>query len=250
VRAVDVNACSRSPQVVILAGGLGTRMRPRTERVPKFLLPVAGRPFGAWLLERLAGAGFEKVLLCVGHLGGAIREALGDRFAGLPLQYGDDGPALLGTAGALRRALDHLDPLFVVTYGDSYLPFDYLAPLRDLEAHPDALGTMAVYRNEGRFDASNTVVSGDRVVRYEKRRMHAPPDPDLDHIDYGATALRRGVIASLPPGVPLGFEEVQRDLAAGGRLRALAAAERFYEIGSERGLLALEAALVRGGGAL
>ncbi|WP_437339051.1 nucleotidyltransferase family protein [Sorangium sp. So ce394] len=232
-----------SPQAVILAGGLGTRMRPRTERTPKFLLPVAGRPFGAWLLDRLAAAGFGEVVLCVGHLGEAVRAAMGERFAGLPLRYADDGPELLGTAGALRRALPHLAPVFLMTYGDSYLPFDYLAPLRDLGAHPGALGTMAVYRNEGRLDASNTAVSGDLVARYEKRRAGAPPDPALDHIDYGATALRREVVEALPADTPLGFDAVQRDLAARGRLRALPVAARFYEIGSERGLRDLEAAL-------
>ena len=63
-------------QAVILAGGLGTRMLPRTERMPKILLPVAGRPFAAWLLERLAGAGFTEVLLAIGHLGGEVRRAL------------------------------------------------------------------------------------------------------------------------------------------------------------------------------
>ncbi|WP_437820537.1 nucleotidyltransferase family protein [Sorangium sp. So ce1078] len=231
------------PQAVILAGGLGTRMRPRTERTPKFLLPVAGRPFGAWLLERLAAAGFGEAVLCVGHLGDAVRAAMGDRFAGLPLRYADDGPELLGTAGALRRALPHLAPVFLMTYGDSYLPFDYLAPLRDLSAHPGALGTMAVYRNEGRLDASNTAISGELVARYEKLRAGAPPDPALDHIDYGATALRREVVEALPADTPLGFDAVQRDLASRGRLRALAVAARFYEIGSERGLRDLEAAL-------
>lgn len=230
-------------------------MKPRTDRIPKFLLSVAGRPFGAWLVERLAAAGFSEVVLCVGHLGEAIHAAMGDRFAGLPLRYTEDGPTLLGTAGALRRALELLAPTFLVTYGDSYLPFDYQAPLRDLEAHPDALGTMAVYRNEGHLDASNTAVSGDRVVRYEKRRGPEPElDPldlhdSLDHIDYGATALRREVIAALPAGAPLGFDAVQRDLAASGRLRALPVAERFHEIGSERGLLDLEAVLQRADGA-
>lgn len=223
-------------------------MRPRTDRLPKLLLPVAGRPFGAWLIERLAGAGFDEALLCVGHLGEAIRAALGDRFAGLPLQYADDGPALLGTAGALRRALPGLAPAFLVTYGDSYLPFDYLAPLRDLEAHAGALGTMAVYRNEGRFEASNTAISGELVVRYEKPRVREPLDPDLDHIDYGAMALRREVVEALPEGVPMGLDAVQRDLAAGGRLRALVAMERFYEIGSEAGLRDLEEALRGGAG--
>ncbi|WP_437538449.1 nucleotidyltransferase family protein [Sorangium sp. So ce726] len=238
-----MRADASPPQAVVLAGGLGTRMHPRTEHTPKFLLPVAGRPFGAWLLERLASAGFGEVVLCVGHLGDAVRRAMGDRFAGLPLRYADDGPDLLGTAGALRRALPQLAPVFLMTYGDSYLPFDYLTPLRDLCTHPGALGTMAVYRNKDRFDASNAAVSGDLVVRYEKRRAGAPPDPALDHIDYGATALRREVVEALPADAPLGFEVVQRDLAARGRLRAFSVAARFYEIGSEQGLRDLEAAL-------
>ena len=93
-------------------------MRPWTDAVPKLLLPVAGRPFGAWLVERLAAAGYDDVVLCVGHLGEAIRGTMGDRFAGLRLRYSDDGPALLGTAGALRGALAQLAPPFHVTYGD------------------------------------------------------------------------------------------------------------------------------------
>jgi NDP-sugar pyrophosphorylase family protein len=231
-------------QVVILAGGLGTRMLPRTEQVPKILLPVAGRPFAVWLLARLAACGFEEVVLCIGHLGAAVRRALGDGSAiGMRLSYVEDGERLLGTAGALRRALPLLDETFLVTYGDSYLPFDYHAPLADLRAHPDAFGTMAVFRNDDRLDRSNTEVRGEVVARYEKRPRDAPRDPALDHIDYGATALRREVIAALAEGEPHDLAAVQRALAAEGRLRAHRADERFYEIGSPTGLADLEALL-------
>jgi MurNAc alpha-1-phosphate uridylyltransferase len=231
-------------QVVILAGGLGTRMLPRTETVPKFLLPVAGRPFAAWLLERLAAQGFDEALVCVAHLGGAIRREVGDGGAhGIRVRYADEGERLLGTAGALRRALADLEPTFLVTYGDSYLPFDYRAPLLDLRAHPEALGTMAVYKNDGRFDVSNTVVDGERVARYEKQPRDRAPDPAFDHIDYGATALRREVIEALPEGEVTGLDAVQRALAARGALRAHLCPERFHEIGSEAGLGDLEAHL-------
>src|SRR5258707_7781281 len=92
-------------QAVILAGGLATRLRPRTLTVPKFLLPVAGRPFGAWLLERLASAGYTRALLCIPHLGDQIREGMGDgRAFGIDVQYADEGEKLLGTAGAIPRA--------------------------------------------------------------------------------------------------------------------------------------------------
>lgn len=235
-------------QVVILAGGLGTRMLPRTERVPKILLPVAGRPFAAWLLERLAASGFGEAILAIGHLGDEVRRAVGEGSAfGMRVRYVEDGERLLGTAGALRRALADLRPTFLVTYGDSYLPFDYRAPLADLRLHPEALGTMAVFANDDRFDRSNTQVSGDRVVRYEKRPRDAPRDPSLSHIDYGATALRREVVAALPEGVPHDLSAVQRDLADRGALRALSAERRFFEIGSEQGLADLERELTSRG---
>ncbi len=232
-------------QVVILAGGLGTRMLPHTRDVPKFLLDVAGRPFGAWLLERLATFGFDDALVCVAHLGDEIRAFVGDgRAFGLSVRYADEGPTLLGTAGALRRALPLLAPSFLVTYGDSFLPFDYEAPLVALSKHPAALGAMAVYRNEDALEPSNTAVRGGLVARYDKSR--APGEPALDHIDYGATALRREVVEALAEGAVLGLDAVQADLAARGRLLAVPADERFFEIGSPEGRAALEAHLARG----
>jgi NDP-sugar pyrophosphorylase family protein len=229
-------------QAVVLAGGLATRMRPRTLTVPKSMLEVAGRPFVDWQLERLAACGVRDVVMCIAHLGGQIRDHVGDgRAFGLRVEWADEGPTLLGTAGAVRAALELLQPTFLVTYGDSYLPFDYAAPLRMLGDSADSAdcdGVMAVFRNEGKWDASNVVVDDASawVLRYEKGHS----DPAFDHIDYGATAVRRSVIAALEPGKPAGFDTVQRDLANRKRLRAYVAHERFFEIGSPDGLAALE----------
>jgi MurNAc alpha-1-phosphate uridylyltransferase len=220
-------------QAVILAGGLATRLGALTEATPKSLLVVAGRPFIDWQLERLESCGILRVLLCIGHLGERIREHVGDGHNfGIAVDYSEDGPVLRGTAGALRRALPWLDPEFLVTYGDSYLTFDYAALFRDLGAHPDALGSMSVYHNEGRYDASNTEVRGEWVVRYQKGEA----DPALDHIDYGALALRREVVAGLPEDHRGSLAELQTELATRGLLRAFRVSERFYEIGSESGL--------------
>src|SRR5690242_18607154 len=104
-------------QAVILAGGLGTRLLPHTSALPKSLIEVAGRPFVAWQLERLAACGFEQALLCIGHLGEMVRDVVGDgRKFGIATSYSEDGPRLLGTAGALRQALSALAPTFLVTY--------------------------------------------------------------------------------------------------------------------------------------
>ena len=227
-------------QAVILAGGLATRMRPRTLTVAKAMLEVAGRPFIDWQLEKLRASGYDDVLLCVAFLGEQIRDHVGDgaRY-GLRVRYSDEGPVLLGTAGALRVALGLLDPVFLVTYGDSYLPFDYAEPLRVLEAHDDCDGVMSVFPNRGLWDASNVKTDGVRVLAYEKGTR----DPAFDYIDYGALALRRELIAALPEGERHGLEAIQMRLAREGRMRAVVAAERFYEIGSEEGLAALDARL-------
>lgn len=224
-------------QVVILAGGLATRMHPRTLTVPKCLLEVAGRPFIDWQLDRLRAAGYEDVVLCVGHLAAQVRAHVGDGARhGLRVRHVEDGPRLLGTGGALRRALDRLAPAFLVTYGDSYLPFDYAGPLRMLAAHDDCDGVMAVFRNHGRWDPSNARTDGTWLLAYEK----GTTDAAFDHIDYGALALRREVVAALREGEPGDLAQVQAALARAGRLRAVVACERFFEIGSPEGLAALE----------
>jgi NDP-sugar pyrophosphorylase family protein len=230
---------SRS-QIVVLAGGLATRMHPRTIDVPKSMLPVAGRPFVDRQLALLANSGAREVVMCVAHLGAQISAHVGDgaRF-GLHVVYAEEPPGvLLGTAGALRAALPLLADDFVVTYGDSYLPFDYLAPLRALRAHDDCDGVMAIFRNDGRLERSNVATDGERVTRYDKSGGDG-----LNHVDYGATALRRAVIAALPDGA-YDLSRVQHDLAARGRLRAIVARERFYEIGSPSGLADLEGYLL------
>ncbi|MDB4957869.1 MAG: Mannose-phosphate guanyltransferase [Myxococcales bacterium] len=221
-------------QAVVLAGGLATRMLPRTETVPKAMLEVAGRPFVDWQLELLARSGIREVVMCIAHLGERIRAHVGDgsRYR-LSVLWSEEAPGqLLGTAGAIRAALPLLADTFVVTYGDSYLPFDYGALDRLLRAHGDCDGVMSVFHNAGHWDTSNVITDGTWVVRYEKTEKSAA----FDHIDYGATALRRDVIAALPAGKVAGLDAIQRDLAATHRLRALVARERFFEIGSPQGL--------------
>jgi hypothetical protein len=113
-----------------------------------------------------------------------------------------------------------------------------------LAAHDDCDGVLAVFANGGRWDASNVAltrtVDGGEWAVYEKGSR----DPAFDHIDYGATALRREVIAALPAagatGGPHGLDQVQHDLGRRQRLRACVARERFFEIGSPDGLADLD----------
>jgi NDP-sugar pyrophosphorylase family protein len=215
----------------VLAGGLATRLRPITETVPKALVEVAGSPFIDHQLCLLRKNGIRRVVLCLGHLGGLIERHLGGSAHGLELCYSHDGDRLLGTGGALRRALPLLGPVFWVLYGDSYLDIDYRAVLAHFgAAHATAL--MTVLRNENRWDRSNVVFRGGRLVCYSKR-AHTP---EMTHIDYGVSVLRREVLEALPADEPCDLADVFSGLAARGELVGHVVTQRFYEIGSHRGL--------------
>jgi NDP-sugar pyrophosphorylase family protein len=222
-------------------------MLPATSSVPKALLPVAGRPFADLQLAWLAGQGVTDVAYCIGHLGEQIRAHVGDGGGfGLRVRYSDEGEARLGTAGALRRAVDGglCDDAFLVIYGDSYLSVDVRAVWASYRAS-GAPALMTVLRNDGRWDRSNTRMGDGRIDLYDKR---ADPEAHaMRHIDYGLLALSRSVVVELvAPGVPADLADVQHALSVAGRLAGFEVAERFYEIGSPAGRAELEAALLQG----
>ena len=230
---------------VILAGGLGTRMRPLTERMPKALVPVLGVPFADWQLRHLAREGVERVVYSVGYRGQMVRDFVGDgsRF-GLQVTWVDEGSRLRGTGGALRLALDQgaLEEAFFVLYGDSYLPVS----MREVDRAwrvSEAPALMTVMRNDGRWDTSNAVFDGSRVVLYDKAR---PEEwrTRMRWIDYGLSVLTRPVIAEgVDAGARADLADLLHDLSVTGRLAGLEVSERFYEAGSTSGLRDLEAYL-------
>jgi len=231
-------------QCVILAGGLGTRMWPIAETVPKTLLPVAGRPFADWQLQWLADAGIESVVYCIGYLGDEVRRFVGDgRAWGLTVGYVDEGTRLRGTAGALRLAAEEgvLDERFLVLYGDSWLQADPSDVFRasELSGLP---ALMTVFENLGRWDGSNVVYRDGLVVRYEKGLDPVPPE--MRWIDYGLSVYTRDLIeARIDLRDAADLAPICSALAAEGRLAGYPVAERFYEIGSPDGLAELSSVL-------
>ncbi len=222
--------------VAILAGGLGTRLGELTRSIPKALIPVNGRPFIAHQLELLRANGIERVVLCIGHYGEQIQEYVGDGSPfGVAVQYSFDGPVLLGTAGALRRAAHLLDDSFFVVYGDSYLPCDYQAIKARFEQSGKA-ALMTVYHNRNAFDTSNVEFRNGQIVVYNKRNR----TPQMDHIDYGLGVFRRDIFLRLPADRVCDLAQIYTDLLAAGQLAAFEVSERFYEIGSVQGLRELE----------
>lgn len=227
-------------QVVILAGGLGTRVRQLTGDLPKALLPIRGEPFVHHQLRLLRRQRIRDVVFVTGYRGASIQEAVGtgEEF-GLSVSFVDEGEALHGTAGALRVALDAgaLSGSFAVLYGDSYLPID-VTPVWAAFADAGRAALMTVFRNDDRWDRSNAVLEGGMVTLYDKR-----PDarhPGMAWIDYGLSVLDRRVVEALPAGEVVDLADVYRDLSLRGQLAGFEVASRFYEVGSPEGIADLE----------
>jgi NDP-sugar pyrophosphorylase family protein len=227
--------------IAILAGGLAKRLRPITESIPKALVEIDGEPFLAHQLRLLHRAGYRRVVMCAGYLGEQIRSYAADGSAfNLDLTYSFDGPTLLGTAGAIRRALPLLGDAFAVVYGDSYLTCDYAAAERHF-LDSGKPGLMTVYRNEGQWDTSNVEFTGGRIVAYDK----ANRTPAMRHIDYGLGMFRRAVFDAVPDDRPTDLVAVFQDLMRRNELAAWESPDRFYEIGSPEGIRGLEEFLTR-----
>jgi NDP-sugar pyrophosphorylase family protein len=225
--------------VAILAGGLATRLRPITEKIPKALIRVAGQPFLAHQLRLLRSSGIRKVVLCVGYRGEMIEQEFGDGGnTGVELSYSFDGPELLGTGGAVKKALPLLGNQFFVLYGDSYLPIDYAVPARAF-VDSGKLGLMTVFRNEGRWDTSNVWFQDSAIKSYNKKERRT----EMQHIDYGLGVLNSAALARWPDGRAFDLADVYRDLIARDELAGFEVEQRFYEVGSAEGVAELDAML-------
>lgn len=218
--------------IAILAGGLATRLRPITSTIPKALLEVAGKPFICHQLAYLYSEGIRNVTLCIGHLGEMIQSVVGNGSQfGLQVTYSIDGPALLGTGGALRQALPFLGKAFFVLYGDSFLPIEF-APVEKAFENSNKLALMTVLKNSNRWDKSNVLFNGHELREYNK---HAPR-PEMAYIDYGLGVMAGNALESYAPGKAFDLADVYHNLSIRDQLAGYEVYERFYEIGSLDGL--------------
>ncbi len=229
-------------QMVILAGGLATRLRPLTSDIPKSMIKIAGRPFLEHQLELLKEYEIKDILLCLGYKGELIKDYFGDggKF-GVRLSYSLDGEKLLGTAGALKKAFKLLEENFFLMYGDSYLPYDY----QDIEKFfksSDRLSLMTVYKNQNRFDKSNVIIQDGIIKAYDKTME----SEKLEYIDAGLSILRKEVLNLAPSDEPYDLQELYKILVSQEEISAYEVKQRFYQIGSIEGLEEFKELVERG----
>lgn len=227
--------------VAILAGGLATRLRPMTEEIPKSLIEVAGQPFIYHQLHYLRNQGVNLVVMCVGYLGEMIRDVVGDGSRwDMEVKYSHDGPALLGTGGALRQALPLLGEHFFVLYGDSYLPIDF-SKVKKTYLASKKKGLITVLKNQNQWDVSNVEFNAGQIIEYNKNVIR----PQMHYIDYGLGLLQSSVLQAHPAGELFDLAKVYNHLSMVGELAGYEVFERFYEIGSHQGIADTQAYLLK-----
>jgi NDP-sugar pyrophosphorylase family protein len=230
--------CESYP-AVILAGGLGTRLRPITEKVPKALVEVAGRPFLEHQIELLKLNSISDIILCVGYLGETIEKRYGDGgMLGVRIRYSHDPAKLLGTGGAIKKALPLLPEIFFVLYGDSYLTANY----QEVAAAFRKAGKpvlMTVFANADAWETSNVWFDGRRILLYSK----AEKLPQMRYVDYGLSVFNRVIFEEYPENVPFDLANALEKLSRKEQLAGYEVSQRFYEIGSPAGLAELDRVL-------
>jgi N-acetyl-alpha-D-muramate 1-phosphate uridylyltransferase len=232
-------ASNSLPRIALLAGGLATRLRPITTTIPKSMVPVADKPFIAHQLENLVGQGITEIVICSGYLGEQIQQFLGDgKQFGCHVQYSFDGEKLLGTGGAIQKALPLLGDEFLVMYGDSYLSAP-IQPIWNAFLHSGKPALMTVFWNGNQWDKSNIEFCNSSIVNYDK----AAPTAAMEYIDYGLGCVRAEVFDAWPKDIAFDLAAVYQDLVKKQQLAGFEVKERFYEIGSPAGLAETDALL-------
>jgi len=222
--------------MVILAGGLATRLGPITDDIPKSMIRVENKPFLQYQIELLRENGLRNIVLCVGHLSHMIKNYFDDgKKFGVKIRYSDEGENLLGTGGALKKAEPLLEDEFFLMYGDSYLLFNYRAIESYYKKFQDFC-ILVVYKNQNLYDKSNVGVKDGLVAIYDKTK----PDGNLIYIDAGLSILRKNILNRIPSDGMFLLEKLYQRIIAKREMLAYEVNQRFYEIGSLKGLKEFE----------
>ncbi|MGD0354788.1 MAG: sugar phosphate nucleotidyltransferase [Dehalococcoidia bacterium] len=228
------------PVVALLAGGYASRLYPVTKTIPKAMLTVAGRPFIAHQLALLKKNGITKVVICSGYLSKQIEDFVGDgKEFGLSIDYSSDGRKLLGTGGAIKKALPLLGDVFFIIYGDSYLTIDFKA-VYDFFLSQNKKGLMTLLRNRDEWDSSNIIFRNGKIINYEKTERIE----DMEFVDYGLSILKQSAFDDAGNTVVFDLAVIYKSLIVKDQMAGYEVKRRFYEIGSARGLAETEGYLL------
>jgi len=218
-------------QVVVLLGGLGTRLQNETMGQPKCMVDVCGKPFFYHQLELMKWYGFHDFLFCTGFGESSIKKFFGngDPF-GIKIQYSSDGPELLGTGGAIRKTLPLLKEDFLVIYGDSYMDINYPEVIHHyfISKIKGKKAILTILKNNNKFDKSNIMYKDD-ILLYDKKNSSG-----MEYIDYGISILNRSIIEKIPENSKSDLADIYHEISPD--IEGHEVKNRFYEIGTPQSL--------------
>jgi N-acetyl-alpha-D-muramate 1-phosphate uridylyltransferase len=218
--------------IVILSGGKATRLYPVTKKMPKAMLELAGRPFIAHQLEMLKYNGFKRVIICAGYYGAVLENYIrATNQYGLTIDFSFDGAKLLGTAGAIKKALPMLEKSFAVIYGDSYLTED-IWPISNFFLQSNKKSLMTVFKNNNKWDTSNIIYADNKIIKYDKKNI----TQEMQYIDYGLLFFKVEAFSKILENQYYDLADLCVDLINEEQMAGYEAKKRFYEIGSFNGL--------------
>lgn len=222
-------------QAVILAGGLGTRLRPITNSIPKVMVKVNGKPFLQHQIEYLKEFGVDNLLILAAYLGDKIQDYFGDGSTfGLRVEYSFEKEPM-GTGGAIKNAKGKLEDSFMLLNGDTLLQINYKA-LIDYFLSENVIGLVVTYTNRSATFQNNVAVDFKNVVtNYNKK------DPTgMTQVDAGVYVFKRDTTDLIPEGRVCSLEEeIFPMLITRRELIAYPNDQCFYDMGSFEGLEAL-----------
>lgn len=209
-------------QAVILCGGLGKRLSPYTDTMPKPMLPINGRPFLEYLVEQLHEQGITNILLLTGYRGEQIRSHFRDgRQFGVSIAY-SEGPVDWDTGRRVSEARAMLEARFMLFYSDNFIPFR----LETLSAFHRRLGRPISVLLNSKANGNIRAGTNGIVEKYDPTRS----SPDLDYVEIGYMAVERDPVLKLIDPPDVSFSVVLQRLAEEGNLAGLVSGDRYHSI--------------------
>ncbi|MFA4870865.1 MAG: sugar phosphate nucleotidyltransferase [Pedobacter sp.] len=219
-------------QTIILCGGLGTRLYPITETIPKSLIEINHIPFIHHQLTLLRQQGITDIVLCLGKFGHMIEDYVKKHFPDMKIRYSYDGDVLLGTGGSIKKASNLLQDEFMIIYGDSYLDTPIIPLINQFHAHNKPM-LMTIYHNNNVGDRSNISFQNGNII-YDKKN----PTPDMEYIDYGLTIVKKTIFDNYTWRFNL--SDVMSDYINNNEVSIFESVTTFHEIGSFAGIQEFE----------
>lgn len=210
-----------------MCGGRGSRIKKITKKKPKCLIDFYGKPFLFYQLNYLKKNHIKNVILSVGYKAEMIKNYIKNHIDFINVKIVNDGKNLLGTGGAVKKSIKFLKKNFYVIYGDSYLNFK----LKNLKFN-NQISSMAIYKNQNKYDKSNVERKKTNFIIYDKSKKIN----DYKYIDYGVSYLEKKIFKNFKKNTRFDLSNLLQKISKNSKLKGYVVKKRFYEIGSYSGI--------------